>query len=74
MSRGEPKLTVRELQVLAFLILGKTNREIGKELHISESTVKSHLSFIFAKLGVSNRTGAAILGLELFPTLGAVAS
>ena len=74
MSRREPKLTARELQVLASLILGKTNREIGKDLYISESTVKSHLSFIFAKLGVSNRTGAAIIGMEIFPTLRAFAS
>jgi DNA-binding NarL/FixJ family response regulator len=71
MSRGDPSLTARELQVLASLILGKTNREIGKELDITESTVKSHLSLIFAKLGASNRTEAAILGLEIFPTLRA---
>ena len=69
-----PTLTVREMQVLASLILGKTNREIGKELHVTESTVKSHLSLIFGKLDVSNRTEAAIVGLEIFPTLRAFAS
>ena len=74
MSRGAPSLTDRELQVLASLISGKTNREIGEELHITESTVKSHLSLIFAKLDVSNRTEAAIVGLEIFPTLRAFAS
>ena len=74
MSRGDPSLTARELQVLASLNLGKTNRQIGKELHITESTVKSHMRLIFTKLGVSNRTGAAILGLEILPTLRAFAS
>ena len=69
-----PTLTVREMQVLASLISGKTNREIGKELHVTESTVKSHLSLIFAKLDVSNRTEAAVVGLEIFPTLRAFAS
>ena len=74
MSRGAPSLTDRELQVLALLISGKKNREIGEELHITESTVKSHMGFIFAKLEVSNRTQAALIGLEIFPTLRAVAS
>ena len=74
MSGGDPNLTDRELQVLASLISGKTNREIGKELHITESTVKSHLSFIFAKLRVSNRTEAAMVGMKMFPTLRAFAS
>jgi DNA-binding NarL/FixJ family response regulator len=69
-----PTLSVREMQVLASLISGKTNREIGKELHITESTVKSHLSLIFTKLDVSNRTEAAIVGLDIFPTLRAFAS
>ena len=67
-------LTERELQVLASLMSGKTNREIGRGLFISEGTVKTHMSSIFAKLGVSNRTEAAVSGLELFPTLGAAAS
>ena len=49
MNRGDPSLTDRELQVLASLISGKTDREIGKELNIAESTVKSHLSLMFAE-------------------------
>ena len=69
-----PTLTVRELQVLACLTLGKTNREIGRELFVSESTVKTHMTSIFAKLDVSNRTEAAMVGLEMFPTLRAFAS
>jgi len=73
MSRGDPSLTDRELEVLASLISGKTNREIAKELNITESTVKSHLSLIFAKLDVSNRTEAAMVGLKIFPTLRAFA-
>lgn len=62
-------LTPRELDVLAFLVMGKTNREIAAYLNLSQSTVKSHLSSIYEKLGVSNRTEAAITGLRLFPVM-----
>ena len=71
-SRGIPGLTDRELQVLASLIQGKSNREIGRRLHIAESTVKNRLNSIFGKLGVSNRTEAAIVGVETFPMLQAL--
>lgn len=71
---SSPHLTHRELEVLAFLPAGKTNREIAKELHLSVATVKAHLSVIYAKLGVSNRTEAAIVGLRMFPMLRALAS
>jgi DNA-binding NarL/FixJ family response regulator len=74
MSRDNPILTARELQVLACLVLGNTNREISRELHIGESTVKFHIDGIFAKLGVSNRTEAAVVGIEAFPTLRVFAS
>ena len=69
-----PTLTGREMQVLASLILGKTNRQIGKELLVSESTVKAHLTSIFVKLGVSTRTEAALVGWETFPMLRVLAS
>jgi DNA-binding NarL/FixJ family response regulator len=69
-----PPLTHREQDVIAFLTVGKTNREIATELHISVATVKAHLSSIYAKLGVSNRTQAALVGLEYFPILRAFAS
>jgi len=51
-------LTGRELEVLSLLALGKSNKEIGANLFISETTVKSHLRSIFAKLNVLSRTEA----------------
>jgi two-component system NarL family response regulator len=52
------QLTMRELTVLRLLASGKTNKEIGSALSIAESTVKVHLTHLFEKLGVSNRTEA----------------
>ena len=66
-SRDIPHLTSREREVLALLIGGNTNRQISKELHVTERTVKEHLSSLYRKLGVSNRTEAALLGLQIFP-------
>ena len=57
-------LSVRELEVLQFLIKGRSNKEIASELSISEDTVKSHLHTIFAKLGVRDRTEAAICAIR----------
>jgi NarL family two-component system response regulator LiaR len=54
-------LTDRERQVLEQLALGKTNKEIAQELVITERTVKFHVSSIFSKLGVSNRTEAVTI-------------
>jgi two-component system NarL family response regulator len=51
-------LTGRELDVLTLLARGKSNKEIGANLYISETTVKSHLRSIFAKLDVISRTEA----------------
>lgn len=51
-------LTGRELDVLTLLARGKSNKEIGTNLYISETTVKSHLRSIFAKLNVLSRTEA----------------
>jgi DNA-binding NarL/FixJ family response regulator len=53
------QLTAREREVLALLASGKTNRQIGKTLHISEHTVARHVSNLFNKLAVSSRTAAA---------------
>jgi DNA-binding NarL/FixJ family response regulator len=73
-GRITPYLTPRELEVLAFLTAGKTNREIAADLHISVATVKAHLSAIYPKLGVSNRTEAALVGMQVFPMLRVFAS
>jgi DNA-binding NarL/FixJ family response regulator len=51
-------LTGRELEVLSLLARGKSNKEIGVNLYISETTVKSHLRSIFTKLNVLSRTEA----------------
>jgi len=51
-------LTGRELDVLALLARGKSNKEISVNLYISETTVKSHLRSIFTKLNVLSRTEA----------------
>ena len=53
-------LTGREMDVLTFLARGKSNKEIGANLYISETTVKAHLRSIFAKLNVLSRTEAIV--------------
>ncbi len=55
-------LTQREIQVLRRMARGATNKEISKELHISEHTVKSHVIHIFNKLGVNDRAQASTWG------------
>lgn len=57
-------LSHREAQVLSLVAKGLTNAEVGKRLFISETTVKTHLLRIFGKLGVSDRTAAAITAME----------
>ena len=52
------QLTPREMATLRLMADGKTNKEIAKELDISERTVKTHLGHLFEKLGVTNRTEA----------------
>jgi DNA-binding NarL/FixJ family response regulator len=57
-------LTNREKQILALVVAGLTNAQIARELFLAESTVKSHLSSAFAKLGVSSRNEAARVILD----------
>ncbi|WP_414123036.1 LuxR C-terminal-related transcriptional regulator [Corynebacterium nuruki] len=54
----ESALSPRELDVLQLVAGGRSNREIGTALFLSEATVKSHLAHIYAKLGVRSRTSA----------------
>ena len=57
-------LTARELEVLQSLAQGLANKQIAQALSISEHTVKFHVSAIYAKLGVTNRTEAVRAGIQ----------
>jgi DNA-binding NarL/FixJ family response regulator len=57
---GLGNLTRREREVLGCVAEGSTNRDIAHKLHVSEQTVKTHLTRIFAKLSVANRVAAAL--------------
>jgi len=57
-------LSDRELQILTYVVKGASNREIGQALYISEKTVKNHLSSIFRKLEVEDRTQAALKAVK----------
>jgi DNA-binding NarL/FixJ family response regulator len=58
-------LSERELEVLRLVVKGATNREIATTLFIAEGTVRNHLTNILGKLGVSDRTQAAVKAKEL---------
>jgi two-component system, NarL family, response regulator LiaR len=72
-SRTSKDLSPREQEVLALLALGRTNAEIGEQLFLSVDTVKTYVRRVFAKLGVNNRTQAAMHAAErsLTPRNGA---
>jgi two-component system, NarL family, response regulator DegU len=61
---GDPGLTERELEVLRLVGQGSSNRDIAASLFISEKTAKNHLTHIFEKLGVSDRTQAALYAVR----------
>jgi DNA-binding NarL/FixJ family response regulator len=63
-SLNQP-LTPRERDVLRLVVLGQTNREIADALGLTVSTVKSHVEHLISKLGVSDRTQAAVRAIEL---------
>jgi DNA-binding NarL/FixJ family response regulator len=60
----EDFLSDREVEVLRLVAQGASNKEVAKQLWISEATVKAHLIHIFGKLGVNDRTAAVTVGLE----------
>ena len=55
----------REMEILTYVVKGASNRDIGISLFISEKTVKNHLSNIFRKLEVEDRTQAALKAVKL---------
>ena len=61
---GAEELTHREQDVLEQIVRGKSNKEIGVELDISEATVKTHVNSLLGKLGVSDRTQAATAAIQ----------
>ena len=61
----DPTLTRRELQILRLARDGVGNKEIARDLWITEQTVKFHLSNVYRKLGVSNRTRASRVAEQL---------
>ena len=67
LSSWQPQepLTQRDLEVLNLVARGKTNRQIAEDLFLSANTVKVHVQHAIAKLGVSDRTQAATLAVEM---------
>lgn len=62
--QGDSTLTEREIEILQQMALGKTNQDIADELVLSERTVRTHVTNILAKLGLSNRTQAVLFALR----------
>jgi DNA-binding NarL/FixJ family response regulator len=63
-DRGIADLTDREREVLVQIALGRSNREIARALNVSEKTVKTHVSSVLMKLGVADRTQAALYAVR----------
>ncbi len=63
-AHADAGLTKRESDVLQLLAKGCSNREISRQLFLSEKTVKAHLAAVFRKLGVTNRTQAAMVAVS----------
>ncbi len=61
---AEETPSAREIEILELVAKGKSNKEIAKELWIGETTVKTHLLHVFAKLGVADRTAAVTAALK----------
>ena len=65
-----PALSPRELEVLRLVSRGLANKQIGRALGISERTVKVHLGNVFRRIGVQDRTSAALWARENLPPAG----
>ena len=63
-SSPGPVVTEREVQILQLLAGGLANKEMARQLFVSEATVKSHLSHIYTKLGVDSRAGAVAAAID----------
>jgi DNA-binding NarL/FixJ family response regulator len=61
---AEERLSDREIDVLTAVAAGKSNKQVARELSVSEDTVKGHLKTIFSKLGVTDRTQAVMLAMR----------
>jgi DNA-binding NarL/FixJ family response regulator len=61
---GQDPLSDREAEVLCLLAQGKSNKAIAASLHIGETTVKTHVSSVLAKLGMASRTQAALFAVQ----------
>jgi DNA-binding NarL/FixJ family response regulator len=66
----KPSLSTRERQILGMVVLGLTNQEIGARMFLAESTVKSHLSSAYIKLGVRSRGEAVAVITDRHDSLG----
>lgn len=63
-GRAQNELSVRETEIIRLIARGLSNKEISGKLHLSEKTVKNHISRIFAKLGFTARTQAAVHAIK----------
>ena len=63
-ASADKALSNREIEVLELVARGTSNKQIGKELWISETTVKTHMLHVFEKLGVTDRTAAVTVALK----------
>lgn len=59
-----PNLTPREIEILRLLVVGKSNKEIGSSLDVTEGTVKVHVNHILAKLGATGRVEAIMVAMQ----------
>jgi DNA-binding CsgD family transcriptional regulator len=62
-------LTARQREIFDLIVVGKSNKEIARELGLSEGTVKIHITKLFEKLGVHHRSAVAMAGLKCGLTL-----